>query len=123
MLSGAEVIHRDGSVVGKVGAFSAAVFCRMAEIPVYILADTGKISPFDPMDEHLTPFSREDLGIAPGDPVLQVTGCYFDRTPAEYIRAFVTEKGKVLPEDIALLAPAVHTSAWLSKRMKTQSVQ
>ena len=120
MLSGAEIIHRDGSVVGKVGALPAAILCKVASIPVNIIADTAKISLFDHFPEYLTPFYPEDLGIEPANNAVKVVGSYFDRTPAEYISAFITEKGRVLSENIASLAPTVPLSAWLCEWLKTQ---
>lgn len=124
MLSGAEIIHRDGSVVGKVGAFSAAALCKMSAVPVYILADTGKISPFDQAGQNFTPFKPKDLGIELiENSALKIMGAFFDQTPAEYVGAFITEKGKVLPEHIASLVPTIHVSAWLCEWLQTHPVQ
>jgi translation initiation factor 2B subunit (eIF-2B alpha/beta/delta family) len=117
MLSGAEIINRDGSVVGKVGAFPAAVFCRMSEKPVFIIADTGKISIFNRSNLYLTPFGSEDLGVPFGSSRLKITGSYFDVTPREYIRSFVTEKGIVNPSEISSLAPVVPVSTWLQDQL------
>ena len=61
MLSGAEIINQDGSVVGKVGAYPAAVFCQLYTKPVYIVADTNKINHMQWHDFHLNPLSARDL--------------------------------------------------------------
>ena len=116
MVSGAEIINRDGSVIGKVGAFPAAVFCRMAGKPVYVLADTGKISLFDHADYYLTPFTAKDMGVELVGS-MRVTGSYFDVTPGQYIRAVVTENGAVAPEAVITLTPKTPVSQWLRDRL------
>jgi len=119
MLSGAEIIQKNGAVVGKIGAFPAAVFCCMAGKPVWIAADTGKISPFDQINYNFTPFNMEDLGIGSTIPFLTVTGSYFDITPPEYIHAIATETGTFTPNDINKVVSNQPVSTWLQERLRS----
>lgn len=101
MISGAELINRNGTVIGKVGAYPAAVFCRMEGKPVFILADHSKLSPL-PID--VLPFTnlrRTDLGITSTSKSLKVVGSFFDVTPADFIHRYLTDRGVYKAGDLA----------------------
>jgi translation initiation factor 2B subunit (eIF-2B alpha/beta/delta family) len=118
MLSGAEIINQDGSVVCKVGVYPAAMYCRRISIPVYIIADTNKISPFDGFMFNFTPLTLDDIGLT-GDPgSLKATGSYFDITPAEFVTGYGTERGLLNAEDVALAAQQRPVSKWLKLQLQ-----
>jgi|GEM_PF-2975064 len=117
MLSGAEIINQDGSVVGKVGAYPAAQFCRLYHKPVYIVADTNKINHIQWHDFHLPPLTAKDLGIDEPQPGVQYGGAIFDITPSHLICGIATEVGLLTARDIPALTPAGHLSKWLANEL------
>jgi translation initiation factor 2B subunit (eIF-2B alpha/beta/delta family) len=117
MLSGAEVINPDGSVVGKVGAFVAALCCREYGVPLYIVADTNKILCAQRKDFFLSPIGFKDLGMAEAPSGLQAGGSFFDVTPAELITGYATERGLVQADAIPALAPDWRVSRWLAEEV------
>lgn len=115
MLSGAEVINPDGSVVGKVGASVAALCCREYGKPMYIVADTNKILCVPRKDFFLNPISFKDLGLESAPPDLKVSGSFFDITPAALISGYATERGLVQAAEIPALVPDWRISRWLAE--------
>jgi translation initiation factor 2B subunit (eIF-2B alpha/beta/delta family) len=113
MLSGAEIINQDGSVVGKVGAYPAALLCRQFARPVYIVADTNKISHMQWHNFHLNSLTANDLGLSSSHSMLQIDGTIFDITPAQLIHAYATELGVLAARDIPSLDPEHRVSKWL----------
>lgn len=116
MLTGAEAIDAQGQVVGKVGAFPAAVFCRMYGKPVYVVADSNKLFPLSLDRLPFTPLSKDDL-----HPECDWTGwlpygSYFDVTPGEYIHRYVNESGALTIEQISQLAESIPVSPWLKAK-------
>jgi translation initiation factor 2B subunit (eIF-2B alpha/beta/delta family) len=121
MLSGAEIINADGSVVGKIGAFHAAVLCEWLGKPLYIVADASKINALPWQDLRLTGFGAEGMGLDFQEPSLAVTGTYFDITPANLVRAYSTERGLLKEDEIQALAAQIEISPWLAKRLQGAS--
>ena len=121
MLSGSEIINQDGSVVCKVGVYPAAIFCQKVSIPVYIVADTDKINPFDDSYFNFTPLTSQDLGLTGVPDGLQVTGSYFDITPSEFVTGYLTERGLLNAGDVALAAQQRPVSEWLKIQLQTKS--
>jgi translation initiation factor 2B subunit (eIF-2B alpha/beta/delta family) len=118
MLSGAEIINQDGSVVCKVGVYPAAMYCRRISIPVYIIADTNKISPFDKSLLNFTPLKLKDIGLTDDPGNLRATGSYFDVTPAEFVTGYGTERGLLSAKDVALAAQQRPVSKWLKSQLQ-----
>ncbi len=117
ILSGAEIINQDGSVVGKVGAYPAALFCRHFSKPVYIVADSNKINHIEWHNFHLNPLTAQDLGLSSSLSRLQISGTIFDLTPAQLIHAYATELGLLTARDIPALDPEHRVSKWLAKEL------
>ncbi len=113
MLSGAEVIRQDGSVVGKIGAFPAALLCQKYHKPLYIVADTNKISqiPWNSFYNH--EIDAAALGFDFSHPFLQISGSYFDVTPAPMISAYATELGLFDLAEIQAHASRLEVSQYL----------
>jgi len=91
LIVGADSVRADGALVNKVGTYPLALMAHASDKPVYALCETLKIAapswPLtleagDPADLTPTPIP----GVAS-----EVT--LFDRTPAEYVRAVITERG------------------------------
>ncbi|HEX9057625.1 MAG TPA: hypothetical protein VF818_08845 [Ktedonobacterales bacterium] len=102
VLLGADSVRADGSVVNKVGSYPLAVVARASGVPVYVLCETLKIAPAGwPLHLEEMP-ATEPLGEP--EPGIRVRNVYFDRTPAEYITAVITEEGVLGPEQIAVRA-------------------
>ncbi len=114
MLTGAEAIDGNGQVIGKVGAFPAAVFCRMVHKPVYVVADASKLFPLSLAKLTFMPLSS-DIFPEGGDGWLPF-GSYFDVTPGEYIQAYVNDLGALSIEEISALVRDLTVSPWLSAK-------
>lgn len=119
MLSGAEIINPDGSVVCKVGVYPAAMYCRMKSKPVYIIADTRKINPFNACYLNMTPISLENMGMIDIPDGLKAAGRYFDITPAEYVTGYGTESGLLTANDVYIAAKNQPVSVWLKSQLQS----
>lgn len=109
---GADSIRADGSLVNKIGSYPLALAARAAGVPVYALCETLKVAPED------WPLTLEEMDPAEllPQPVagIHVRNVYFDRTPAEYVTAIITEQGAMRPGAVLPLArQAAHELAAL----------
>jgi translation initiation factor 2B subunit (eIF-2B alpha/beta/delta family) len=118
MLSGAEIINHDGSVVCKVGVLPASTYCLMTSKPVYILADTKKISTFNLTNMSMTALSPKSMGLEKTLRGLSIFGSYFDITPARYITRVATERGLLTAEEIRNIAREQPVSKWLDSQLQ-----
>lgn len=116
-LSGAEIINPDGSVVCKVGVHPAAWYCRDVGKPVYIVADTKKINPFQKFHFKMTPLSLADMGVMNASDGVTATGSYFDVTPAELVTGYATERGLLDVKDVHAAALSQPVSVWLKSQI------
>jgi translation initiation factor 2B subunit (eIF-2B alpha/beta/delta family) len=115
MVSGSEIINPDGSIVGKIGTHLAAMVCQYYQKPLYVVANSNKICPIPWKDFYHNQFTESDLGIPSSISPLQVTGSYFDITPARYICAYATEKGLLCSQDISEKVNEMRVSRWLTQ--------
>lgn len=118
MLSGAEIINQDGSVVGKIGAYPAAVFCQKYSKPLYIVADSNKINRIQWSDFYFNPISAQDLGMDFTNPSLHITGSFFDITPPNLINAYATEVGIIEASEIPSIISNMPVSGWLVQQLR-----
>lgn len=122
MLSGAEVINPDGSVVGKIGAYTAAILCEHYQKPLFVVADSSKFNPIPFHDYHFQKVNPKYLGLGFSSPSLEVTASCFDITPPYLIRAYATEKGLIKASEIQPLISDVKVSDWLVQQMREGSL-
>ena len=103
VVTGADRIAANGDSANKIGTYSVAVLAHAHGIPFYIAAptttfdlsiDTGDEIPIEQRkaEEITHGFGKQT---APDD--VQVYNPAFDVTPANYIRAIITEKGVIDP--------------------------
>lgn len=87
VLVGADSVGPDGSLVNKVGTRAAALAAERAGVPCYAVCASDKIRP-----------AGED-----GDPVPSFEP-RFDVTPPRLVTAFLTERGRLTPDDVHAVA-------------------
>jgi ribose 1,5-bisphosphate isomerase len=99
---GADSLRADGSLVNKVGSYPLALAARTAGGPVYVLCETLKIAPevWPLVLEEMDPAELLPMPI----PGVTVRNVYFDRTPAAYLSAIITERGILAPADVNAMA-------------------
>lgn len=110
VVTGADRIAANGDTANKIGTYGLAVLARAHAIPFYIAAPSstfdlslasGDAIPIEqrPADEITHGFGRQTAptGIAVYNPA-------FDVTPAELIRAIITERGRIEPATPANVA-------------------
>lgn len=101
---GADSISADGFLLNKTGTHPLALCCKALRKPLYVLCDSLKFSPQlraqIPVEEH------------PGEELLQIGeedgfaiwNQYFEWTPVECVKAFITERGAFTPDQLSALA-------------------
>ena len=96
VLTGADSIGPDGSVVNKMGTRLFAFAAKTLGIPFYAAGRTQKIRQSEKIElERMEP--EEVSSPIPG---VDIHNIYFDLTPAELITAIITEVGVFGPEQI-----------------------
>ncbi|MFZ3079937.1 MAG: hypothetical protein WA109_09635 [Bellilinea sp.] len=113
MLTGAEAIGPSGDVIGKVGAFSAAVLCRLFKKPITVVADTSKILPIPLKYLEFSPLRAEDIKSSDDCILWQPFGSFFDLTPCDYIEFYATERGLWSIVDVDAEVKHIPFSPWL----------
>jgi eIF-2B alpha/beta/delta-like uncharacterized protein len=89
---GADTIYTDGSAANKVGTYPLAVCLRAVGKPLYVLADSFKISTESSRSFMIEERDADELLEGPVRG-LSVKNFYFELVPARYISAIITEKG------------------------------
>ncbi len=104
---GADAVTASGNLVNKIGTSGIAHFAHSFEIPFYSAAEMHK---FDYLTKWgmLEPIEQrspdEILKESKKMKNLKIANPAFDVTPADYITAYITEKGIIPPQSIMLLA-------------------
>ncbi|MBI3359076.1 MAG: S-methyl-5-thioribose-1-phosphate isomerase [Nitrospirae bacterium] len=103
---GADRIAANGDVANKIGTYTMAILAREHGIPFYVAAPTSTID-FNtasgdqiPIEERAHSEVTHVSGVAFAPDGIAVSNPAFDITPAEYIRAIITEKGIFKPGEI-----------------------
>lgn len=104
---GADRIAANGDVANKIGTYAVAVLARAHGIPFYVAAPYSTIDMSTPSGDAIPIEQRnsEEVTSVFGSPSIapkgvQVLNPAFDITPAEYITAFITERGIYKPSEI-----------------------
>lgn len=107
VIVGADRIARNGDVANKIGTYGLACIARAHGVPFYVAAPWSTID-LDTPDGASIPIeerSREEMA-SMGGRVFIPSGVparhpAFDVTPAELVTAIFTERGEILPSDLA----------------------
>jgi methylthioribose-1-phosphate isomerase len=110
VITGADRIAANGDTANKIGTYSLAVLARAHEIPFYIAAPSSTFD-FDTPDGSLIPIEErsgeevtQGFGRQTAPSGIDVYNPAFDVTPAEYIRAIITERGIIDPVNQSTIA-------------------
>ncbi|HKS70651.1 MAG TPA: hypothetical protein VJQ45_09530, partial [Ktedonobacterales bacterium] len=106
---GADSVLSDGRVVNKVGTYPLALAARAAGVPLYVLCETLKVAA-PTFALSLEQMPAEEILPTP-IPGVTARNPYFDITPAADVAAIFTERGRLIPaqlaEQVALAARAL----------------
>jgi translation initiation factor eIF-2B subunit alpha/methylthioribose-1-phosphate isomerase len=111
---GADRVTTDGSFANKIGTYEKAVLAKENNIPFYVAVPTSTIDlniksgndiPIEERDEeevtHISGFIDDEIKKVRIPPEgSHAKNPAFDATPAQYVTAFITEKGIINPRDI-----------------------
>jgi methylthioribose-1-phosphate isomerase len=113
VITGADRIAANGDTANKIGTYSLAVLAHAHEIPFYVAAP---ISTFDlslptgdriPIEERSPEEITHSFGRQTAPAGVAVYNPAFDVTPAQYIRAIITERGIIEPVTLETIAAVV----------------
>ncbi len=123
VIVGADRVAINGDVANKIGTYEKAVVARENSIPFYVAVPLSTVDWACPCGDDI-PIEERDQAEVLGVRGRDAEGCIreirlapdssvarnpaFDVTPARYIRALITDRGVVSPQDIAGIA---HSSA------------
>lgn len=103
VVTGADRIAANGDSANKIGTYSLAILARAHDIPFYIAAPS---STFDlsitsgdeiPIEERAAEEITRGFGKQTAPDGVKVYNPAFDVTPAQYIKAIITERGLIEP--------------------------
>ncbi|MEW6072253.1 MAG: S-methyl-5-thioribose-1-phosphate isomerase [Planctomycetota bacterium] len=103
VLVGADRIARNGDVCNKIGTYGVAVLAARHEIPFYVVAPLSSFDPAAasgaeiPIEERAPEEITRGFGSRTAPEGVRVFNPAFDVTPAELVRAIVTEVGILSP--------------------------
>jgi len=103
LITGADKVCSDGTLINAAGTCLAAMAARAAGIPFYVLCDSLKCDASITGDQaELEEKGASGMGIPPElSKGIGIRNPYFDRTPADFITAYITEDGVIDRKDIA----------------------
>lgn len=103
VVTGADRIAANGDAANKIGTYSVALLAKAHNIPFYVVAPSSTFDMTLASGEEIPIEQRDSREITHGfgkqtaPDNVNVYNPAFDVTPAEYIRAIVTEKGLIQP--------------------------
>ena len=118
VLTGADAVYNDGSVINKAGTRLLALAAKMDKVPFYCCTQTIKISTSQKSENSsLVPSQRErdpdeiQQNVADG---IVVNNLYFDKTEYFLVGGFISENGFLRVKEIGMLSDK---AARLEKRV------
>lgn len=118
MLTGAESIGPSGEVIGKIGAFTAAILCKLFRKPITVAADTSKLLPIPLKYLELSPLRTQDISPSDDSKIWKPFGSFFDVTPSNYFDYYATERGLWSIADVESEIINIPISPWLAEMMR-----
>jgi translation initiation factor 2B subunit (eIF-2B alpha/beta/delta family) len=109
-LVGADAILGDGSFANKTGTLPLALTCRYYSIPLYVASELSKVYHGPAADLAMEMRPPQELA---GDWDLarkgrvEVLNQFFEVIPAEYVTAYLTERGLLTPQRVVEEARAL----------------
>lgn len=100
---GADRVVANGDVANKIGTYALAVLAKHHGIPFYVAMPSSTIDATLPSGDHIVIEERDSREVSRmGDRVLAaelaaIGNAAFDVTPAEFVTAFITDRGVVRP--------------------------
>ncbi|MDH7515206.1 MAG: hypothetical protein QHI48_04950 [Bacteroidota bacterium] len=101
---GADCISADGFLLNKTGTYPLALCCRERGVPLYVLCDSLKFSPQLREAIEVEDSPASDVVIKRAKDTFTIWNRYFEWTPIDLVKAFVTERGVFTPDSISRLA-------------------
>ena len=92
IISGADCVLNDGTVVNKAGTFLLALTAREYGVPFYVCCESFKLVKQTPDELQLEEMQASELGVS-SIPLVESRNVYFDLTPAKLVTGWVTESG------------------------------
>lgn len=102
VLTGADSVLRDGSLVNKIGTYALALAAKAAGKPCYAACETLKIDSARTAETFPLPEPRSPEELEP-PPRVDALNLYFDLTPPELVTSYITDRGVYDPRGIAQL--------------------
>ncbi len=106
---GADRICADGKVVNGIGTYQLALVAERANVPFYVLCETLKFYPRlrseEVVLEEKDPSEITKAGRLPSE--VRSRNPYVDITPPELVTGVITEKGLLIPEELATIHPKI----------------
>ena len=103
VLVGADTVTAHGALVNKIGTAQVALAANEARVPFIVCTETYKFSPMTLFGDMVMIEERDDTEVVrPGEvpSSVKIFNPVFDRTPAKYIDAIVTEVGMIHPASV-----------------------
>ena len=113
MITGADRIAANGDTANKIGTYSVAVLAQAHDIPFYIAAPS---STFDlsiasgaeiPIEQRASEEITHGFGRQTAPDGIAVYNPAFDVTPADLIKAIITERGLIEPVSVHTIADRI----------------
>ena len=98
MLVGCDAINYKGDLFNKIGTSLIALSCREHKVPLYSATSLFK---FDPLtrqrDEPIERREPDEIANQAHFPKVKIINPAFDRTPAKFLKGYITERGIIKP--------------------------
>ena len=113
LLVGADSILANGDIINKVGTYSAMAGVEASDIERLVVAATDKIR----TDTTYDPEYRPEKELYDGETDLACFNPTFERTPARYLDALITDRGALSRDEIGEIASEHRTLSSWSERL------